>query len=617
MTSPEDMIARASMFFNTEPSVETLPDKFNTEEEAVQCFINSLLFEANRSMKEKIDFPDRPIMNAVDLESNEPGIIEGINGTNVQIARSNCNDIPNVVYKRNKLHSVDESKPTKITEKRIEKLLESATEQKDRSFEREQKREVNKASAKRTRREKKQNESATEDLHAALNGSELPEDPPDNSPNEVPVEEQSMNEPCEKENVTKKDKVKKEKKKVAPIELDIDCSVPSDSVKRKKTDKNNLSVYESPVPHDRHLTALTNCSVHEKILPTLLHAKASPNVVAVEGPPGTGKTTYLLNEVQSFIKRNPNLRIAICSPTNANAADLFYRALNMGIVGFLGLSKENIPKGIPKTLLVDEKKAKVIFCTISGRNGAKLKYQRIHAIFIDEAAMVPEALTWGLLREEVEYLFMVGDTKQLPAMVSKEGESLCHNRSMLERLKENGFHVKMLSEQRRMHPEILMFPNQHFYDNKLSTYRNRENKTFDFEPYQVIHVDGEEERVGTSFKNSKESILCVDIAKQMNTIGLKVHIIVPYTAQMNEILSLGSGIPVSTIDSFQGKEEDIIVVSKVRTSGDGFWSDTRRLCVALTRARHILRIVGDFSKGDSNFNMIVEDAKKRKVYINE
>merc|ERR1740130_2027086 len=117
-------------------------------------------------MKEKIDFPDKPIMNAVDLESNEPGRIEGINGTNVQIARTNCNDIPDVVYKRNKVDTVDESKSTKITEKRIEKLLESANEQKGRSFEREQKREVNKASAKKTRRENKQNESATEDLHA-------------------------------------------------------------------------------------------------------------------------------------------------------------------------------------------------------------------------------------------------------------------------------------------------------------------------------------------------------------------------------------------------------------------------------------------------------------------
>ena len=52
---------------------------------------------------------------------------------------------------------------------------------------------------------------------------------------------------------------------------------------------------------------------------------------------------------------------------------------------------------------------------------------------------------------------------------------------------------------------------------------------------------------------------------------------------------------VNTIDSFQGQERDIIVMSCVRTGGIGFLSDTQRLNVALTRARRSLLLCGNFT----------------------
>ena len=53
-------------------------------------------------------------------------------------------------------------------------------------------------------------------------------------------------------------------------------------------------------------------------------------------------------------------------------------------------------------------------------------------------------------------------------------------------------------------------------------------------------------------------------------------------------------IYVNTVDAFQGQEKDVIIFCCVRTSKRtiGFVADTRRLNVAITRARHGLFIVG-------------------------
>lgn len=52
---------------------------------------------------------------------------------------------------------------------------------------------------------------------------------------------------------------------------------------------------------------------------------------------------------------------------------------------------------------------------------------------------------------------------------------------------------------------------------------------------------------------------------------------------------------VNTVDSFQGQERDVIIMSCVRSHGIGFLSDRQRLCVALTRAKHSLILCGNFN----------------------
>lgn len=53
-------------------------------------------------------------------------------------------------------------------------------------------------------------------------------------------------------------------------------------------------------------------------------------------------------------------------------------------------------------------------------------------------------------------------------------------------------------------------------------------------------------------------------------------------------------IPVNTIDSYQGQEKDIIIISNTRTTGVGFLSYPQRLNVAMTRAKKCLIICGNY-----------------------
>ena len=94
-----------------------------------------------------------------------------------------------------------------------------------------------------------------------------------------------------------------------------------------------------------------------------------------------------------------------------------------------------------------------------------------------------------------------------------------------------------------------------------------------------------------------------------------VAIVSPYKQQVqilnalvqeNEILNpYRSKIAVNTIDSFQGQERDVVYISLTRSNGDGsigFLSDTRRMNVAMTRARKKLVVIGDSSTlSKSNF----------------
>ena len=79
-----------------------------------------------------------------------------------------------------------------------------------------------------------------------------------------------------------------------------------------------------------------------------------------------------------------------------------------------------------------------------------------------------------------------------------------------------------------------------------------------------------------------------------------IAVIAPYAAQVRFLRDmLGSrSVEIDTVDGFQGREKDLVILTMVRSNRDrqiGFLSDLRRTNVAMTRAKHKLIMIGDSS----------------------
>lgn len=190
----------------------------------------------------------------------------------------------------------------------------------------------------------------------------------------------------------------------------------------------------------------------------------------------------------------------------------------------------------------------------------------------------------------------------------------------MERLCALGVDSTTLTTQRRMHPEILDYPSRAFYDGALRTADDRVASEWRGRPYEVKDVRGQAEVVQTSYENVVEARACVDEALRLRGEGFDhVVILVPYAAQLRRVRSLRSGVEAYTLDSFQGREADAVVLGIVRTDAPGFWADARRLTVALTRAKHALVVVGHgawaTTDKDTPLGGLFADAAARGVLV--
>ncbi|KAF0891411.1 hypothetical protein E2562_009840 [Oryza meyeriana var. granulata] len=284
--------------------------------------------------------------------------------------------------------------------------------------------------------------------------------------------------------------------------------------------------------------------------------------------------------------------------------------------------------------------ASLIFCTVSG--SAKLHGQKMDLLLIDEAAQLKECESLIPLQVPgLKHAVLIGDECQLPATVkSKAAESALLGRSLFERLTLLGHQKHLLNMQYRMHPAISIFPNLSFYDKKILDGPNvtqvRHERSFPFGPYSFINIQNGREDPGRSKRNMAEVAAIRKILHNLCKAcvstgeGVSVGIICPYAAQV-EAIQNGIGdvnalrpldVRVNSVDGFQGSEEDIIILSTVRsnsTGAIGFPSNRRRANVALTRARHCLWILGNAATlrgSGSIWGELVRDAVDRRCFYN-
>nr|XP_040252287.1 uncharacterized ATP-dependent helicase C29A10.10c-like [Aegilops tauschii subsp. strangulata] len=252
--------------------------------------------------------------------------------------------------------------------------------------------------------------------------------------------------------------------------------------------------------------------------------------------------------------------------------------------------------------------ALVIFCTVSG--SSKLEGVKMDLLLIDEAAQLKECESLIPLQVSgLKHAVLIGDERQLPAMVqSKISDKALLGRSLFERLGSLGHKKHLLNMQYRMHPSISIFPNLSFYDRQIlngpNVLETKHQRSYlpgaMFGPYSFINIDGVEDR-GRSKTNMSEVAAILQILQSQERAGqvVSVGVICPYTAQMKAIKEKIGDVKemrplvlrVNTVDGFQGSEEDVIILSTVRsnsTGSGGFLSNRRRANVARATAELLI-----------------------------
>ncbi|KAH9107956.1 hypothetical protein LEN26_012804 [Aphanomyces euteiches] len=401
-------------------------------------------------------------------------------------------------------------------------------------------------------------------------------------------------------------------------------------------------------------------------------------ITLIQGPPGTGKTHTILGIIQSLLQQpssrrarisvgaalgvdtQPKIRLLVTAPSNAAVNVILYRmqAIHPDI-NMIRLGQPSSPSLVWLENLLDQDKnrkkadfnaqearerlldaAQIVFCTLSGAGSWAMwnpKQSHFDAVIVDEAAQATEASSLIPLRFNAQRYIFVGDHKQLPATIlSTQLTRMEYDQSLFQRLVCNPNNPAiMLREQYRMHPAIAAFPSSMFYYNELVNASNLESEMIyhsrGFPPYCFYDVtDGSQSRVETTYRNLPEVEFIATRLRALLEVPYdfrnKIGIISPYKGQIEAIKAALAAakltkakIEVNTVDGFQGREKEIIIVSCVRTlkSGDNsFWGDVRRMNVSLTRAISSCWVVGNSAllKESPAWDQLVEDCKRRNAY---
>jgi DNA polymerase alpha-associated DNA helicase A len=280
------------------------------------------------------------------------------------------------------------------------------------------------------------------------------------------------------------------------------------------------------------------------------------------------------------------------------------------------------------------KGSKVVLATLHGAGGFHLRSDKFDVVIIDEASQALEAQCWVPLLT-AKKVVLAGDHLQLPPTIKSlnskaaplkdktkdkdantKGMSL--ETTLFDRLLEtHGPKIKrMLTVQYRMHEKIMAFPSAELYDNKLTAAESVKTRLLTDLPYNVTETDDTREplvfwdtqggdfleeteddevgkkagpgiSLGESKSNRGEAAVVVMHVRSLLTAGVRpedVAVITPYNAQLALLSRLLSGdeatarIELGSVDGFQGREKDAVVVSLVRSGADvGFLSEKRRL----------------------------------------
>ncbi|NXK93324.1 ZNFX1 protein, partial [Formicarius rufipectus] len=258
------------------------------------------------------------------------------------------------------------------------------------------------------------------------------------------------------------------------------------------------------------------------------------------------------------------------------------------------------------------KEARVVGMTTTGAAKYRSILQKVEPriVIVEEAAEVLEAHTITTLSKACQHLILIGDHQQLQpsANVYDLAKNFNLEISLFERLIKMDFPFVCLKYQHRMRPEIAQLISPHIYqelENHPSVLNYENIKGVSSNLFFVEHDFPEQEiQEGKSHQNPHEAQFVVELCKYFlcqDYQPSQITILTTYTGQLFCLRKLMpakvfEGVKVHVVDKYQGEENDIILLSLVRSNEEeriGFLQIPNRVCVALSRAKKGLYCIGN------------------------
>src|ERR1700704_219104 len=397
-------------------------------------------------------------------------------------------------------------------------------------------------------------------------------------------------------------------------------------------------------PQNRAVSLLSNCSAGQ--------------CVFIQGPPGTGKTTVIVEAVKRRLAQDPDQRILVTSHSNLAVDNALERlAGTPGMRAVRVARAERVHPTVERFRCDDEDDPRLLeancyFATCAPAATSGITDMNFDIVILDEAnkARADEALPALRLGSAVA---MVGDHKQLPPVeddalygIVETDEALedLVNRSLFEQCWEGGLVDEakcLLTVQHRMHPDIAAYVSKASYEGQLED--AAEVQAYDFvtrKPFPVaLHfVDtegmkgsGERRGPGGALRNEAEVRVAAQVVRLLDERcprDLSMAVIAMYAEQVERLRqALGRRkfkrpVKIDTVDSFEGREEDLVVISLVRSNERGrigFLRVPNRLNVAISRARRLVACIGDSAPlaagEESMYGELVEAARSTGGWV--
>ncbi|XP_010275324.1 PREDICTED: DNA replication ATP-dependent helicase/nuclease DNA2 [Nelumbo nucifera] len=353
------------------------------------------------------------------------------------------------------------------------------------------------------------------------------------------------------------------------------------------------------------------------------------------GMPGTGKTSTMVHAVKALLMRGAS--ILLTSYTNSAVDNLLIKLKAQGI-DFVRLGRyEAVHEEVRGHCLsamdihtVDDIKLRldqvnVVAVTCLGITHPVLANKSFDVCIMDEAGQTTLPVSLGPLMFASKFV-LVGDHYQLPPLVqSVEARENGMGISLFCRLSEaHPQAISALQSQYRMCAGIMELSNALIYGNRLrcgsSEIANAKLKFLGAEPMtswlkevlnpsrSVIFINTDmlpalETKDQNAVNNPLEAYIVAEVTEELvnkGIIGEDIGIITLYNSQANLIRRAVSAtsVEIHTIDKYQGRDKDCILVSFVRSSENprscisSLLGDWHRINVALTRAKKKLIMVG-------------------------